>query len=119
MGKIAIEGMQFYAYHGYYKEERHLGGSYMVDVVIDSNQIDLAAIDDSLEKTINYEAIYKIVKDQMSSRSKLIEHVAKLIIDDLWLHFKNIKHLKIRVTKNNPPMQGNVEKVYVELEKSF
>ena len=46
MGKIAIEGMQFYAYHGYYKEERHLGGSYMVDVVIESdvNILDIAAL---------------------------------------------------------------------------
>jgi hypothetical protein len=26
MGLIAVEGMQFYAHHGYYKEEQMLGG---------------------------------------------------------------------------------------------
>jgi dihydroneopterin aldolase len=119
MGKIGIIGMQFYAYHGYYKEERHLGGNYVVDVEIDSDMIDRAAADDQLNETINYESVYRIVKEQMSARSKLIEHVAKLTLDDLGAHFKNVKHLKIRVTKTNPPMQGNVDRVFVELEKKF
>lgn len=115
MGLIAIEAMQFYSHHGYYKEEQVLGGKYTVDVYM---QVDFedASSDDDLSKTINYEKVFAITKKEMEAHSKLIEHVCKRILDAILMTFPNVTSLKVRVSKFNPPLKGNVERVFVELE---
>ena len=116
MGLIAVEGLQFYAHHGYHREEQVLGGKYMVDIYF-TVDITEAAATDQLQKTIDYEQVYRITKAEMEAHSKLIEHVCKRIIDAIKIAFPNINHLKVRVSKHNPPLKGNVERVYVELEE--
>lgn len=115
MGLIGVEGLQFYSHHGYYKEEQVLGGKYVVDIYM---KVDLAeaAATDQLNKTINYEQIYQITKVEMEAHSKLIEHVCKRILDAIKTNFENINYIKVRVSKHNPPLKGNVERVFVELE---
>ena len=116
MGLIAVEGLQFYAHHGYHREEQVLGGKYMVDIYF-TVDIEEAAATDQLQKTIDYEQVYRITKAEMEVHSKLIEHVCKRIIDAIKKAFPHINHLKVRVSKHNPPLKGNVERVYVELEE--
>jgi dihydroneopterin aldolase len=115
MGVIAVEGLQFYAHHGYYKEEQVLGGKYMVDIYM-TLDITEAADSDVLSKTINYEEIYRLTKEEMEAHSKLIEHVCNNILIKIKNRYPQLTHLKVRVSKHNPPMKGNVERVYVELE---
>jgi dihydroneopterin aldolase len=76
---IAIEGMKFYAFHGYYPQEQLIGTEFLVDVYVEVN-ISKAGNSDQLSDTVNYETIYRIVKAEMSKKSKLIEHVAQRII---------------------------------------
>ena len=114
MGKIAIEGMQFYAYHGRYQEEQVVGNQFIVDVYIETN-IEKAAVSDALNQTINYEEIYKLAKTEMTIKSHLLEHVAKRIMDKIAKEY-SLKHLRVRVSKLHPPLRGNVERVYVEME---
>ena len=115
MSLIGVEGLQFYSHHGYYKEEQVLGGKYVVDIYLN---IDLseAAASDQLAKTINYEQVYQIAKAEMEAHSKLIEHVCKRILDAIKASFPQVSHVKVRVSKQNPPLKGNVERVFVELE---
>jgi dihydroneopterin aldolase len=115
MGLIGVEGMQFYAHHGYYQEEQVLGGKYVVDIYF-TLDIDEAAAKDQLSKTIDYEQVYQITKTEMGVRSKLIEQVCKRIIEAIKAKYPQIQHLKVRVSKHQPPLKGNVERVYVELE---
>ena len=116
MGLIAVEGLQFYSHHGYYKEEQVLGGKYTVDIYMQVN-IEEAAATDDLSKTINYEEIYQLTKNEMELRAKLIEHVCKRILDKIKLKYPNLDHVRVRVSKHNPPLKGSVERVYVELEQ--
>ncbi len=118
MGLIAIEGMQFYAHHGYYNEEQVLGGKYTVDVYLKTDFSE-AANSDALNQTINYETVYQLTRHEMEIQSKLIEHVCKRILTAIGEKFQQVEYLKVRVNKFQPPLKGNVEKVYVELEKSF
>ncbi|MFN8286311.1 MAG: dihydroneopterin aldolase [Chitinophagales bacterium] len=115
MGLIAVEGMQFYSHHGFYKEEQVLGGKFTVDVYMTTN-LQEAAETDQLKKTIDYEEVYKLTKEEMEGRAYLIEHVCKRILDRIKAAHANITTLKVRVSKHNPPLKGNVERVYVELE---
>ncbi|HRG90992.1 MAG TPA: dihydroneopterin aldolase [Chitinophagales bacterium] len=115
MGLIAVEGLQFYSHHGYYKEEQVLGGKYMVDIYMNID-FDEAAETDDLKKTINYEEVYQLTKQEMEVHARLIEHVCKRILDKIKQRYPNLQHIKVRVSKHNPPLKGNVERVYVELE---
>jgi dihydroneopterin aldolase len=115
MGLIGVEGLQFYSHHGYYKEEQVLGGKYIVDIYMTVN-IDEAAATDDLKKTINYEDIYQLTKSEMEVHARLIEHVCKRILDKIKLKYPALQHVRVRVSKHNPPLKGSVERVYVELE---
>jgi dihydroneopterin aldolase len=118
MGLIAIEGMEFYAYHGYYKEEAKLGGLYTVDVYVDAN-LDEAAESDQLNNTVNYEVIHEISRAAMTHRSKLIEHVCHRImvgVAEMLTPMGTGRWVKVRVRKEKPPIAGKVRSVYVELE---
>ncbi|HLP49321.1 MAG TPA: dihydroneopterin aldolase [Chitinophagales bacterium] len=115
MGLIAVEGLQFYSHHGYYKEEQVLGGKYIVDIYMKLD-IDEAAATDDLKKTINYEEIYQLTKTEMEVHARLIEHVCKRILDKIKSRYPNLDHIRVRVSKHNPPLKGSVERVYVELE---
>jgi dihydroneopterin aldolase len=115
INRIAIEGIKLYAFHGCLEEEARIGANYIVDVYM-TTDFSKAAISDELKETIDYCAIYEISKKQMAVRSKLIEHVCKRIFDEIDSQFKSIITLSVKVTKLGPPMNGNVEKVSVEIE---
>ncbi|MFN5182200.1 MAG: dihydroneopterin aldolase [Bacteroidota bacterium] len=114
MSKINIEGIRLYAYHGCLDEESRIGQEYRVDVFFDFD-FEKAAISDKLNETIDYCIVYEIVKAQMQVRSKLIEHVAKRIKDELIRNFPQSKEIRVKVTKFNPPINGYVEQVSVEI----
>ena len=115
MHLITLEGINVYAYHGCLEEEGRIGGNYKVDVYMKTNFSEAALLDD-LTKTVDCVEVYDIVKEEMAIRSKLIEHVGQRIVDKLTNRFKQLKSCKVRVTKYNPPMNGNVEKVSIEIE---
>src|ERR1700761_5899537 len=110
MGLIAVEGLQFYAHHGYYKEEQVLGGKYTVDIYLTTN-FDEAAKSDQLKKTIDYEQIYQITKAEMEIHAKLIEHVCKRILNKIRANNPQLVHLKVRGSKPSPPLKGHVDRV--------
>ena len=108
--------MHFYAHHGFYKEEQVIGGQYKVDVYLTTDFGEAATADD-LNKTINYEKVYRIVREVMTEKSKLLEHVAHRILEVLLKDYSQVRHIKVRVAKINPPVKGTVDQVYVELEE--
>ena len=116
MGKILIEGIKLYAYHGCMKEEALIGGNYIIDISIEAD-LSKPSRSDKLNDTIDYVTVYEIVKKEMSVRSKLIEHVAKRIINKLKKKFSDAESIEVKVTKLNPPINGEVEKVSVILSE--
>lgn len=112
MHKIIVEGIKVYAYHGCLKEEGLIGTNYVVDVVLETDFTEAAKTDD-LNKTIDYVVVYDIVKKQMAIRSNLIEQVGQRIVNELKDTFSDLKKLEVKVTKLNPPMNGNVERVSI------
>jgi 7,8-dihydroneopterin aldolase/epimerase/oxygenase len=110
--RIQVEGIKVYAYHGCLPEEAKIGCNYIVDVMMETDFTEAAKTDD-LSKTIDYVTVYTIVKAQMAIRSKLIEQVGQRIVDELRKQLNGIKNLEVKVTKLNPPMNGNVERVSI------
>ena len=115
MGKVSLEGMEFYARHGYYEEERVIGNKYSVDVTLEVDFAEAAA-DDKLEGTVNYEKVYEIVQGVMNINANLLEHLAGKMIKALKSNFPEVKHVLVKVSKYNPPIKGLCHKATIELE---
>jgi len=117
MGEILLKNMRFYAYHGVYAEEQRIGNDFTVDLRIDLS-FGESLFTDQLADTLNYEAVYLLVKEQMMIPSKLLEHVATRILNKLMDSFIAIQAMEIRLSKLHPPLGGEVEKVTVVLYKN-
>jgi dihydroneopterin aldolase len=118
MNIIALEGMRFWAQHGFYEEETVLGGWYTVDVYISTN-VQKAVSNDALADTINYEIVYLVTKFQMAKSVRLIETVAYNIMSELKHKFSTIQKMRLRIVKHNPPLSGQVAAAVIEVEEDY
>lgn len=114
MGIIEIEGMHFYAFHGHFESEQKVGNEFVLNLKIETD-CSPASISDNLDDALNYQTAYEIVKEEMNITSHLLENVAKRILDSLYEKFSTIKKAEIKISKINPPMGGEIEKVSVTL----
>jgi 7,8-dihydroneopterin aldolase/epimerase/oxygenase len=114
MGQISLESMEFFAYHGHFKEEQIIGTRFIVDLIMEAETKE-AEITDNLVKTVNYQEVYNLVAKEMAVKSHLLEHVARRILDSLAREFPQISACRVKIAKMNPPVGGKVEKVSVEL----
>lgn len=115
MSVISIEGMEFFAYHGCFKEEAIIGTKFRIDLFLETDT-GQAESTDELSDTINYQSVYELVKTEMSTRSKLLEHVGRRILNCIKQTFPEIEHAKIKIRKLNPPLGGKMDFVSLELE---
>ena len=117
MGKIVIEEMEFYAFHGHYQEEQIVGNRFLVDLEMEA---DLAAPanSDNLNDAVNYQQAYQIIKNEMRrTKSNLLENIGKRILDALWAEMEGIEKATIRIRKLNPPMGGPIKSVGVKMSR--
>lgn len=117
MNKISIEEMVFYANHGFYEEENKIGGKFSVDLEFETRFESEASEKDNIDGTVNYEQVYAIVEGEMKITSKLLEHLAQRIIERMYKTFNNISNIRLKVSKLNPPLGGEVKAVSIILEK--
>ena len=116
MGIIELEGMEFYAYHGYFKSERIVGNRFEVNISIETD-CEKAALSDHLSDALNYEGIYGLVKEEMHHRSHLLEHVAGRILTRIHFEYKGIGKVRVKISKAGPPMGGHIKAVSVTMER--
>lgn len=114
MAQIALENMEFFAYHGCFSEEQIIGTRFIVDLWIETDTAE-AEHSDRLSQTINYQEVFLLVKEQMAIKSKLLEHVGRRILDELKVRFPQITSAQIKVSKMNPPLGGKIGSVSLTL----
>ncbi|WP_242926889.1 dihydroneopterin aldolase [Pontibacter vulgaris] len=117
MGQIALEGMEFFAFHGYYDEEQKIGNKYGLDLYIKTD-LRRAAESDDLHQTVNYEVLYALALDEMKIPARLLEHLGHRIIDKVYDHFPFVQSVRINVYKYNPPLGGICKWAKVTLEEA-
>ncbi len=117
MGLIEIEGMEFYSFHGHYKEEQVVGNKFILNISIETDTTK-AEKSDNLNDALNYQVIYEIIKKEMNKKSFLLENIASRILDNIYSQFsEQILSSKLKVSKINPPMGGQIEKVSITLSR--
>jgi len=115
MGRIYLNNIRLYAFHGCMDEEEKIGSDYVVNVSVDVD-LSTSSDTDALKDTVDYVALHAIVKEEMAIRAKLLEKVADRILKRILKEHLTVTLVKVKVAKRNPPIGGNVEEVAVERE---
>jgi len=109
---IILECMSFYAHHGCFDEERKIGTRFEAECTLEYDAAS-AAENDDLHKALDYQQVYKVIGDEMSKPSALLENVALRVLRALHGHFSELKRAEVRISKIQPPLGGNIRKVSV------
>lgn len=112
MAKIILENMAFYAHHGCFDEERVIGTRFAMDCVLEYDA-SAAAASDTLEKALDYQRVYTLIKKEMEQPSALLEHVARRVLCSLQAAFPQLKRAEVKISKLQPPLGGNIDRVSV------
>jgi len=106
---ILLENMVFHAKHGVFAQENIVGNTFIVNLKIKTSSLSEAFINDDIEDTLNYADVYDIVKEEMAIPSKLLEHVGYRIIKRLKGFSEKVTWVELKISKQNPPVDGQVE----------
>ncbi len=114
-GTISLEGLEFFAYHGFYEEEQKIGNRYSIDVQIVTD-LSEASQTDKLKATVNYGEVYRIISEVMKQPAKLLERIAQKIIEQVRRDYPQIESVEVSVSKFNPPIGGVCTRARVTLK---
>lgn len=112
--EVRLEGMEFFAKHGFYSEEQKLGNRYSISVGLYAD-IEQAAQQDLLHATVDYEQVYQIVAKHVQQPARLLEHLAYRIAKSILEAFLQVQTVEVEVSKHNPPLGGLCAKASVRL----
>jgi len=111
--KVGLQGVRFFAFHGFYPEEQLLGCEFVVDITTESNVY--GSGQDDITQTVNYERLFSIAKAEMAIPRKLIETVAHDMLEKIRHEFLAVKAIHVAIKKLHPPLAGQVENSFIEL----
>ena len=95
-------------------QEQKVGGEFLVDLRV-GYPIEKAMETDEVSDTLNYAELYALVKQEMDTPSRLLEHVAGRIIRTIQDRFPQVSSIKLKITKKNPPMGADCDGAGVEV----
>lgn len=112
---ILIEGLKVETVIGCFDWERQILQPLLIDLHI-AVSLAQASISDDLQHTLNYAEICDLTTTVIvEAQPKLIEHVAKLVIDRLFNQYQAIEKIKITVRK--PAIIPAAQSVGIQIER--
>ncbi|MDQ0189971.1 dihydroneopterin aldolase [Alicyclobacillus cycloheptanicus] len=118
MDEIFLRGLQFFGRHGVLPEEQVTGQKFDVDVCIGTH-VDQAAATDAVADTIDYGAVYELVKTHVEGEPvKLIERLAQRIAVDILVKWSAALEVEVEVRKPGAPVPGVFETMGVRVKRT-
>jgi dihydroneopterin aldolase len=116
LDRISIRGIDVLGHHGVNEAEREVGQRLSIDLDIYTDLSEAIARDD-IHKTVNYEAVCRLV-ERVSGETKflLLERLASQIADRILERFGSAG-VVVKVSKLSPPIAIRVASVGVEITK--
>ena len=115
--RISLSNMAFFAYHGVAPTEKLQGQRFFVDVDLFLD-LSAAAEGDSIAHTVDYEGVFRTVKDHVEGkRFHIIEGLAQQVATSLLNEFP-VDRVTVRVRKPSVPIQGILDHTEVEITRS-
>ena len=111
---ISLRNIRFHAFHGVMPQEKKVGADFLVNLRV-GYPLEQAMQSDEVSDTLNYAALYEVVKTEMMQPSNLLEHVAGRIADAVVKRFPQVTSIDLDLTKQNPPMGADCDGAGVEI----
>ena len=92
------------------QEEAVIGSNYEVNISVWAD-LSASVASDDLNDTVDYVALNAIAKEEMAVRAKLLEVVCQRMIDRIMIEHPSVQKAWVNVSKLNPPINGDVERV--------
>ncbi len=108
---VSLVNARFFAFHGWYEEERKCGNWFEMDIDV---QLQTLATEDSLDATLDYAVLYEFAKKRMSISTRLLETIAEKLMEDITEVASEAK-ITIVIRKENPPLGGQVQYSQIRL----
>lgn len=118
MIEIALEGLEFFAYHGMYEGEQATGNRFGADVIIQMPAPSGESDTENIDETIDYEELYQVVQRQFGPPVRLLETIADRVVRDILSNFDQIHQVTVNVYKFNPPVGAICHRARVTLTRS-
>ena len=115
MLSIYLNNVIFWAYHGLYKEEKITGNEFEVNMKVDYTTSRPTSFQ-TIQDTINYVALFKIVQHRMEKATPLLEAIALDIAYEILTEFAMAERVMISIKKLNPPIPDFKGSVSVSFE---
>lgn len=117
MDYIYLEDCRFYGYHGAFVEEQTLGQIFTVNCIL-ALDLSNASESDCLEDTVHYGLVFDCIKKHLETeRYRLLEKLAGVVISSIFSEFQMVQEITLKITKENPPINGHYKSVGVELHR--
>ncbi len=109
MLSIHLHNIILFAHHGLYEEEKVLGNEFELNITIKHSpqQLPVKHISD----TVDYVAVYELVKKRMAVATPLLETVVTDIAQKILAQFSLAEEVFVSIRKMHPPIpqiQGSV-----------
>ncbi|MCL1834529.1 MAG: 2-amino-4-hydroxy-6-hydroxymethyldihydropteridine diphosphokinase [Oscillospiraceae bacterium] len=117
MDKICINGVEVFANHGAFPEEKVLGQKFVISVELYTD-LRAAGKSDRLEDAVDYGMICAGIRQYVEGNVfNLIETVAEGLAEKLLSENRPVKKIRVQVKKPWAPVMAHLESVSVEIER--
>ena len=114
MLSIHLHHINIFAHHGIYQEEKVLGNEFELNITIKHTPQRLPV--KHLSDTVDYIAVYELVKQRMAIPTALLETVATEIASGILAKFLLAEEVSVAIRKKYPPVSGLDGSVGVSFE---
>lgn len=111
---IILKDIRLFGFHGVHPLENICGTEFIINIVIGMDNNHTIK---TLSDTIDYAAVYDVMKKVFSIPEQLLEVVAKKIFVAIAETFPLAAEIDISILKSNPPIEGFLGQVGVQLKK--
>jgi len=99
---IELTQLIFNGQHGFYEEEKVLGGTFEVNAIIRHTVPEMPVR--HIQDTIDYTVVFDIIKCIMEKPTLLLETLATTIAHEILTKFSQVQEVSINIKKINPPI---------------
>lgn len=118
-GEIRIDGLEVYAHHGVYPEEKEQGQTFIVDAVL-RLETRGAGLTDELEQTVNYGTVCRFINEWMQEHPcNLLEAAAERLAEQLLLTFSPAESVTLEIHKPQAPIGLPFHSVSVRITRGW
>ncbi len=114
---VHLDRMVFHSLHGVNPEERVVGRRFEINLSVEVED-PTGILEDKLEETVDYAALYRIVSEVAGRPQYLLETIAQKIALRVNAESDKVLRSRVEVSKLDPPLGGLCERARVVLEVS-